>query len=75
MLFGKIDESCTLTKGMATRLGLNIGEAVQSDPEFDALAFRSAVLKCMGCKEHDACKTLQATHDSLETAPDYCRNW
>lgn len=75
MLFRKFDESCALVKGMAKRLGSNLPGAVSLDPEMEAAAYRAAVLQCAACKEHEACKRLQAENAQLDAAPDYCRNW
>ena len=75
MFMKKIDESFGLTLGMAERLGIETARTVSANPEVDAIALRSAVLKCATCKHHDACKSLQAMHTQLDAAPDYCRNW
>ncbi|TNF17618.1 MAG: adenylosuccinate lyase [Rhodobacteraceae bacterium] len=75
MFFQRINDSCTLTEGMAKRLGGDIAEAIYANPEFEAVAYRSAVLRCMSCKEQSACKELQASHDRLDKAPAYCQNW
>lgn len=75
MIFQKMNESCALTNGMADRLGISVGDATHVDAERTAAAYRSAVFKCMGCKEHAACTILQAENKTLEKAPDYCRNW
>lgn len=70
----KFDESCSLTAGMAERLGVDIPGAMVHDPEMQAQAFRSAVLKCMTCKEQGACQALQDENAHLDAAPSYCRN-
>jgi len=75
MFFRKIDESCALIQGMAERLGTDVPGAVQLDPETETATYRSAVLRCAACGEHEACKKLQAENVKLSEAPDYCRNW
>lgn len=75
MFFRKIDESCALIQGMAGRLGADVPGTVSLDPESEAAAYRTAVLQCAACKEHEACQKLQAENDKLDAAPDYCRNW
>ena len=75
MFFRKIDESCALIQGMAERLGADVPGTVSSNPETAAAAYRTAVLQCAACKEHDACQKLQAENGKLDAAPDYCRNW
>ncbi len=75
MFLKKIDESFSLTLGMAERLGVDVTSTVSTDPEVNAIALRSAVFKCSACKQQKACKSLQAKHSQLDAAPDYCRNW
>lgn len=75
MFMRKIEESCVLVQGMAERLGTGTFNAIHTDPEFEAAAYRSAILRCAACSEHKACKQLQAENSSLNKAPAYCRNW
>jgi hypothetical protein len=75
MFFRKMDESCTLTKGMADRLGVSLSNAENPDSGRDAVSYRSAVLRCMACKEHESCIKLQTENETLLNAPVYCRNW
>lgn len=74
MFLRKLSDSCTLTEGMAARLGHDVAEAIEHDPEISASKFRAAVFRCMTCENQDDCKRLQASTDHLDHAPDYCRN-
>lgn len=73
-IFRKIDGSAALTHGMADHLGADLTAAFLRDPEFAPFAFRSAVMRCAGCREHAACAKLQAGCAKLDKAPGYCRN-
>jgi hypothetical protein len=75
MFYKRIDASCTLIQGMADRLGTDVPGAIGLNPELEAPAYRSAVLRCAACGEHEACKKLQAENPRLDRAPAYCRNW
>ena len=74
MILEKFEQSCALIHGMADRLGRDIPGAVASDPMSQATAYRSAVLRCNACQHHDDCQQLQIANDTLDKAPDYCRN-
>lgn len=74
MILEKYEQSCALIHGMADRLGCDIPGAVASDPMSQATAYRSAVLRCNACQHHDDCQQLQNANDTLDNAPDYCRN-
>lgn len=73
-ILARLNESCTLMQGMADRLGVDLGAGMDVAPEFAATSFRSMVLACASCTEHDACSELQAVHPQLDATPDYCRN-
>lgn len=75
MFLKRINESCALVNGVAERLGTDVHTAIELDPEMEASSYRSAVLRCAACGEHEACKKLQAENPQLGSAPDYCRNW
>jgi hypothetical protein len=75
MFYKKIDESCSLTAGMADRLGTVVPGTAAMATDADAAAYRSAVMRCAACKEHAACARLQAENPTLDAAPSYCRNW
>lgn len=74
MFFDKIDESCVLVNGMAERLGCDVPGALATDPERQAMAYRSAVLRCTACGHHVECQELQRENATLDKAPEYCRN-
>lgn len=72
--FDKVDESGRLVEGMADRLGFDLADRMAAAPETAAMAYRSMVLACSGCTEHEACTRLQAENAHLDVAPPYCRN-
>lgn len=73
-LFDKLAKSADLMNGMADRLGADLAAAVMRDPEIEAVRYRTMVRRCAGCDNQDGCAELQADHDRLGTAPNYCRN-
>ncbi len=57
-----------LVSGMAARTGTDL-----SDPALTP-RFRGMVAACRGCANPGGCAKLQAVHERLDSAPDYCRN-
>lgn len=73
-IFNKLSGSADLVSGMAERLGVDLGAAIDQDPRLGAVRFRSLVLRCSSCTNQDGCAELQRGCDHLDAAPEYCRN-
>lgn len=73
-LFRKMSLSTGLVNGMSDRLDVGLIDAVIRNPEEMAQEYRAMVLRCSTCTQQDACTKLQATHDHLDHAPEYCLN-
>jgi len=73
-LWTKLDRSAGLAGGMAERLGVDLAGEMLSDPESAAGQYRALVLRCATCRCQDECTGLQASHETLDAAPDYCVN-
>ena len=62
-----------LFRGMADRLGIDLGDWITRNPEHVG-DYRGAVLSCTSCTHGAECTAWQADHPVAEWAPDYCRN-
>ncbi|ROU02564.1 DUF6455 family protein [Histidinibacterium lentulum] len=70
----RLSHSGVLLDGMAGRLGVDLNAGMERAPDAAAARYRAMVLACAGCAGHRACAGLQAAHETLDAAPDYCRN-
>ena len=68
------DISSNLVTGMAQRVGADFAEAAATDPESEAVRYRSAVLGCSTCRSQGECQQLQDDCTHLDAAPEYCVN-
>ncbi|MFY0311405.1 DUF6455 family protein [Leisingera sp. D0M16] len=73
-LFAKLGRSSDLVQGMASRLGVDYGEIVASDPQAQGQKYMRAVLRCSTCRNQQGCSDLQKEVTELTEAPSYCRN-
>ena len=72
--FRRLSRSADLVSGMSERLGLNVADAMQQDPETSAVAYRRAVWRCANCIHQDQCQSLQGCETTLGSPPSYCKN-
>ena len=70
----KIARSADLASGMMERLGSSFADDILKAPETATHRYAGVVFRCAGCRCQDDCERLQAEHDHLDHAPDYCRN-
>lgn len=73
-IFSKLSASADLVNGMADRLGADMADLLGRDPEMQGPKLRTMVLRCSSCEDQGACARLQASGNTLATAPDYCQN-
>lgn len=73
-LIKKLETSSDLVNGMADRLGIDMGEIIARDPEQEGPKLMRAIMRCSHCEDQGGCTRLQAEHDHLDAAPDYCQN-
>jgi len=72
--FQRIDEHADLMTRMAETLGVGLDEAV-TDGRLSENCLSGAYLRCIGCREAEACSGFLAENaEGAEAAPDYCRN-
>lgn len=72
--FSKFWYSSDLVKGMASRLGVDLAEAIAADPEFETARYREAAMRCAACGHTQACRMTQNASVELAAAPAFCRN-
>ena len=73
-MFSRFDRHTRLMNRMADALGRDL-ETEMMAGELTPEAYREKVLRCVGCREADACEALlDGSGGHLDAAPAYCRN-
>lgn len=73
-IFKNLSESAGLVTDMADRLDVDLTHIGGLDAESSAAAYRSVVMSCAACKQHEDCRHLLDDNAKLDDAPGYCRN-
>ncbi|WP_420397860.1 DUF6455 family protein [Nioella sp.] len=73
-IFKTLSDSAGLVDDMADRLDVDLTHIGGLDVESSALAYRSMVLSCTACTQHEDCRHLLDDNAKLDDAPSYCRN-
>ncbi len=73
-IIAELDRAEDRVHGMAVRLGADLTTEFAVRPGTAAEHYRALLVRCAGCSRKASCEQLQAAHDTLDAAPDYCRN-